>query len=156
MIDTSKKSSAEIRLEKKEAELRELRKRESKWRQKQENVAKCMIGAAFLKHFPESLLFDQKEWDRIAGAAVMSKEFQGTVQTIKTEASGGKKPGSESTVLDTAKTVVGERKPVLQTMKPETAKETVNLRKPAPASIQPLNNSNDFFDEEDSDTDQDE
>lgn len=156
MIDTSKKSRQEILREKKEAELRELRKKESEWKHKQENGAKCMIGAAFLKCFPEALLFEAEEWDRIARAAVMSKEFQGTVQAIKQETSGGKKPGSEPVVSETAKGDAGEKKPTQETMKPETVKEAVSLRKPVMTNAQPKDDSDDFFDEEDGDTEQEE
>ena len=31
----------------------------------------------FPKHFPDSHMFEAEEWDRIAGAAVMSREFEG-------------------------------------------------------------------------------
>lgn len=153
MIDTSKKSRQEILREKKEAELRELRKKESEWKRKQENGAKCMIGAAFLKCFPEALLFEAEEWDRIARAAVMSKEFQGMVQAIKQEASDVKKPGSEPVVPETAKGDAGEKKPAQEMMKPETVKEAVSLRKPVMTNAQPKGDSDDFFDEEDGDTD---
>ena len=88
MIDVSKKSRMEILREKKEAELREARKKESEWNRKKEKETKCQIGGAFLKHFPEACLFESGEWDRIAGAVVASKEFQGTVQAIKKEDAG--------------------------------------------------------------------
>ena len=88
MIDVSKKSRMEILREKKEAELREARKKESEWNRKKEKETKCLIGGAFLKHFPEACLFEAGEWDRIAGAVVTSKEFQGTVQAIKKEDAG--------------------------------------------------------------------
>lgn len=74
MIDISKKSRTEILRGKKEAELREARKKESEWNRKKEKETKCLIGGAFLKHFPEASLFEAGEWDRIAGAAVTSKE----------------------------------------------------------------------------------
>ena len=154
MRDMTKKSRAEILREKKEEELRELRKKESKWRKKQEDEAKCMIGAAFLKHFPDSLMFEAEEWDRIAGAAVMSREFQGTVQAIKAEASGGKKPGPEAVVPETAKREPIEKKPAQEKIKPEAAKGTISLRKPVMANTQPRDDPDEFYDDVDSDTDQ--
>ena len=154
MRDMTKKSRTEILREKKEEELRELRKKESKWRKKQEDEAKCVIGAAFLKHFPDSLMFEAEEWDRIAGAAVMSKEFQGTVQAIKAEASRGKKPEPEAVVPETAKREPVEKKPAQETMKPGAVKGTISLRKPVKANTQPKDDSDEFFNDEDSDTDQ--
>ena len=113
-----------------------------------------MIGASFLKCFPESLLFEAEEWDRIARAAVMSKEFQGTVQAIKLEASRGKRPGPDPVVPETSKKDIGERKPAQGTMKPEIVKETVSLRKSVPANAEPQDDPDEYYDEEDSDTDQ--
>ena len=85
MVDLSAKSKEEIFREKKEAELREAKRKENEARRRSETHIKCFIGGAFKKYFPDAFLFDEDEWCRIAERAVRSKEFIQTVEAIRRE-----------------------------------------------------------------------
>ena len=85
MVDLSVKSKEEIFRQKKEAELREAKRKENEARRRNETHIKCFIGGAFKKYFPDALLFDEDEWNRIAEAAVGTDAFKGTVEAIRRE-----------------------------------------------------------------------
>jgi len=87
MIDLSEKSKEEIYREKKEAELREAKRREGEWKRRMDKERKCMIGGTFLKYFSDALLFENEEWDRIAQAVINTDAFKQTVEAIRKEAS---------------------------------------------------------------------
>ena len=58
MVDLSEKSKEEIFREKKEAELREAKRKEGEWKRRMDKERKCMIGGTFLKYFKDALLFE--------------------------------------------------------------------------------------------------
>ena len=86
MVDLSEKSREEIIREKKEAELREAKRREGEWKRRKDKERKCMIGGTFLKYFPDALLFEADEWDRIVQAVIKTDEFKQTTEAIRREA----------------------------------------------------------------------
>lgn len=86
MVDLSAKSKEEIFREKKEAELREAKRKENEARRRSETHIKCFIGGAFKKYFPDAFLFDEGEWCRIAEAAIGTEAFKNTVEAIRQEA----------------------------------------------------------------------
>ena len=86
MVDLSEKSKEEIFREKKEAELREAKRKENEARRRNETHIKCFIGGAFKKYFPDAFLFDEDEWCRIAEAAISTEAFKNTVAAIRKEA----------------------------------------------------------------------
>lgn len=86
MIDVNEKSREEIIREKKEAELRLAKQREGEWKRRKDKERKCMIGGTFLKYFPDALLFEADEWDRIVQAVIKTADFRQTVEAIRREA----------------------------------------------------------------------
>lgn len=112
MIDLSEKSREEIIREKKEAELREAKRREGEWKRRKDKERKCMIGGTFLKYFPDALLCEADEWDRIVQAVIKTDEFKQTTEAIRREAKAGKK----------------EPKQVAQAEKPKSEKEAQEQR----------------------------
>lgn len=86
MVDLSEKSKEEIFREKKEAELREAKRREGEWKRRKDKERKCMIGGTFLKYFPDALLFEADEWDRIVQAVIDTDAFRNTIEAIRKEA----------------------------------------------------------------------
>ena len=85
MIDLSEKSREEIYREKKEGELRLAKQKESEWKRRKDKERKCMIGGTFLKYFPDALLFEADEWDRITQAVIDTDAFKNTVEAIRKE-----------------------------------------------------------------------
>ena len=86
MVDLSEKSKEEIFREKKEAELREAKRREGEWKRRKDKERKCMIGGTFLKYFSDALLFEADEWDRIVQAVIDTDAFRNTIEAIRKEA----------------------------------------------------------------------
>ena len=86
MVDLSEKSKEEIFREKKEAELREAKRREGEWKRRKDKERKCMIGGTFLKYFSDALLFEADEWDRIVQAVIDTDAFKNTIEAIRKEA----------------------------------------------------------------------
>lgn len=86
MIDVNEKSREEINREKKEAELRLAKQKEGEWKRRKDKERKCMIGGTFLKYFPDALLFEADEWDRIVQAVIKTADFKQTVEAIRREA----------------------------------------------------------------------
>mgnify|MGYP006916086990 FL=1 len=86
MVDLSEKSKEEIFREKKEAELREAKRREGEWKRRKDKERKCMIGGTFLKHFPDALLFEADEWDMIVQSVIDTDAFRNTIEAIRKEA----------------------------------------------------------------------
>ncbi|MBE5848389.1 MAG: hypothetical protein E7300_12025 [Lachnospiraceae bacterium] len=93
MVDLSEKSKEEIFREKKEAELREAKRKEGEWKRRMDKERKCMIGGTFLKYFKDALLFENDEWDRIVQAVIATDAFTKTVEEIRKEAAS--KPKEE-------------------------------------------------------------
>ena len=91
MIDLSEKSKEELFREKKEAELRTAKMKEGEWKRRKDKERKCMIGGTFLKYFPDALLFEADEWDRITQAVIDTDAFRNTVEVIRKEAAGKQK-----------------------------------------------------------------
>lgn len=91
MVDLKEKSKEEIFREKKEAELREAKRREGEWKRRKDKERKCMIGGTFLKYFPDALLFEADEWDRITQAVIDTDAFKNTVEAIRKEDAGKQK-----------------------------------------------------------------
>ena len=91
MVDVKEKSREEIFREKKEAELREAKRKEGEWKRRKDKERKCMIGGTFLKYFPDALLFEADEWDRITQAVIDTDAFRNTVEAIRKEAAGKQK-----------------------------------------------------------------
>ena len=94
MINLSEKSKEEIFREKKEAELREAKRKEGEWKRRMDKERKCMIGGTFLKYFKDALLFENDEWDRIVQAVIATDAFTKTVEEIRKEAAS--KPREEN------------------------------------------------------------
>lgn len=109
MIDLSEKSREEIIREKKEAELREAKRREGEWKRRKDKERKCMIGGTFLKHFPDALLFEADEWDRIAQAVIKTNEFRQTTEAIRREAKAEQKEPKPTMPTEKPKGENGER-----------------------------------------------
>ena len=86
MVDLKEKSREEIFREKKEAELREAKRREGEWKRHKDKERKCMIGGTFYKYFPDALLFEANEWDRITQAVIETDAFKNTIEAIRKEA----------------------------------------------------------------------
>lgn len=84
-MNTFNDSRESILIRKKEAELREAKRRENEHRRKFETKMKCVIGGTFHKHFSDAYLFDKNEWDRIIGELVRTDTFRDIVKTIYTE-----------------------------------------------------------------------
>ena len=95
MVDLSEKSKEEIYREKKEAELREAKRREGEWKRRMDKERKCMIGGTFLKYFSDALLFENEEWDRIAQAVISTDAFKQTVEAIRKEATNKPKQAED-------------------------------------------------------------
>ena len=85
MVDLKEKSREEIFREKKEAELRVAKRKEGEWKRRKDKERKCMIGGTFLKYFPDALLFEADEWDRITQAVIDTDAFKNTVEAIRKE-----------------------------------------------------------------------
>ena len=75
-------SKETLLVQKKEAELREAKRKESYARRCFETRMKCIIGGTFHKYFPEAYLFDQNEWCRIIDCVVVSPDFKAIVNKI--------------------------------------------------------------------------
>ena len=103
MIDLSEKSREEIYREKKESELRLAKQKESEWKRRKDKERKCMIGGTFLKYFPDALLFEADEWDRIVQAVIKSDEFKQTTEAIRREAKTARKEAKPTTQAEKPK-----------------------------------------------------
>ena len=103
MIDLSEKSREEIYREKKEGELKLAKQKENEWKRRKDKERKCMIGGTFLKYFPDALLFEADEWDRIVQAVIKSNEFKQTTEVIRREAKAAKKDAKPTTQAEKPK-----------------------------------------------------
>ena len=72
-------------VQRKEAELREAKRRESHSRRMFETRMKCIIGGTFHSYFPQAYLFDQDDWCRIIKKVVDSEVFKAEVNVILKE-----------------------------------------------------------------------
>ena len=72
-------------VQRKEAELREAKRRESHSRRMFETRMKCVIGGTFHSYFPQAYLFDQDDWCRIIKKVVDSEVFKAEVNVILKE-----------------------------------------------------------------------
>ena len=72
-------------VQRKEAELREAKRRESHSRRMFETRMKCIIGGTFHSYVPQAYLFDQDDWCRIIKKVVDSEVFKAEVNVILKE-----------------------------------------------------------------------
>ena len=72
-------------VQRKEAELREAKRRESHSRRMFETRMKCIIGGTFHSYFPQAYLFDQDDWCRIIKKVVNSDVFKSEINGILKE-----------------------------------------------------------------------
>ena len=72
-------------VQRKEAELREAKRRENHSRRMFETRMKCIIGGTFHSYFPQAYLFDQDDWCRIIKKVVDSEVFKAEVNVILKE-----------------------------------------------------------------------
>lgn len=122
MVDLSEKSKEEIFREKKEAELREAKRKEGEWKRRMDKERKCMIGGMFLKYFKDALLFENDEWDRIVQAVIVTDAFTKTVEEIRKEAAS--KPKEEKPADDKVKKPESGAKSAKTDEKPKTENVT--------------------------------
>jgi|GEM_PF-2861398 len=80
---------------KKEQELKLAKKKANESKRTHENHQKYMIGGAMKKYFPDALLFEEKDWNRIIPVVVATKEFKAIIAEIEAE-------NEEEEVPDTA------------------------------------------------------
>ncbi|MBR1523401.1 MAG: hypothetical protein IJ641_02975 [Lachnospiraceae bacterium] len=84
-MNTFQDSKESILIKKKEAELREVKRKENERRREFETEMKCIIGGTFHKYFNDAYLFDKYEWDRIIGELVKTDTFTNVVRAIYSE-----------------------------------------------------------------------
>ena len=81
MIDLTV-SREELMIQKKEAELREAKRKKNASRRAFETRMKCVIGGTMHKYFPQAFLFEQPEWNSIISKVVRSDVFIDAVKEI--------------------------------------------------------------------------
>ena len=74
-----------LMVQRKEAELREAKRRENYSRRMFETRMKCIIGGTFHSYFPQAYLFDQDDWCRIVKSVVNSDVFKAEINRILKE-----------------------------------------------------------------------
>mgnify|MGYP002625965137 CR=1 FL=1 len=133
MVDLSEKSKEEIFREKKEAELREAKRREGEWKRRKDKERKCMIGGTFLKHFPDALLFEADEWDMIVQSVIDTDAFRNTIEAIRKEAAvkqksqeQKKKSDRDTQTVPTMRKTIGGTTYIVTAHFSETSKETMS------------------------------
>ena len=110
---TQHESKESILIKKKEAELREAKRKENERKRKFETQMKCVIGGTFHKYFKEAYLFDQSEWDKIIRALVATDTFREVVTAIYDECTGNgidnnTNPKGHQATIKTAKKSIHE------------------------------------------------
>lgn len=91
MVNIYEGLRAVVEEEKEKAILREKTRKANAERRRVETHAKCIIGGAIHKYYPDAYFFDKDEWNRIAKTVVESKDFIKVINEIVDEEKQRKK-----------------------------------------------------------------